>query len=375
MLGESAIAARAMRFVRGRLRALDVRVRQQDEAAERLHSSLQDLVDLRLDEVLAQITDKARTAVGGKEFALLLADGERMRADRHSDIPPRSLEALEEWASGRRQLLLERGPVVIDDLATEPALAELPREERRPLGSICAAPMIFRDELLGVLVALAHGSTVFLPGDTVALSAYASHAAIALSNARLVHRLEQQAAQDPLTGLANQRAFYDACTAEFSRAQRGDREVSIVMLDLDHFKDINDVHGHLYGDQVLVGVANALSSTMRAHDTVARMGGEEFALLLPGADADAALHVAERARAAVASVPIAGGTLSCSAGVATGAPSGDAAVDLLGLADRALYEAKRLGRDRSVRSGGPDGAVTEPCVAKRSARSALRASR
>ena len=82
---------------------------------------------------------------------------------------------------------------------------------------MCAAPLVFRDQLLGVLVALAHGSTVFLPGDAAALSAYAAHAAIALSNARLVDRLERQAAEDPLTGLANQRAFRRECATEFSR--------------------------------------------------------------------------------------------------------------------------------------------------------------
>ncbi len=349
--GELGISARAMRFMHRRLRVLELRVREQDDAAQRLLSSLEDLSsDLRLDEVLDQITAKAQTAVGGKEFALLLADGNRMRADRHSGIPTASLAALESWAEEHRRMLLERGTVVVDDLATDPALAELPRQARMPLGSMCAAPLVFRDGLLGMLAALAHGSTVFLPGDTAALSAYAAHAAIALSNARMVDRLERQAAEDPLTGLANQRAFYLACTAEFSRAQRGGGEVSIVMLDIDHFKAINDEHGHLYGDQVLVAVADALRTSIRGHDTVARMGGEEFAILVPDAGPDAAYDVAERARRAVAQVQVAQAMLSCSAGVATASPTDASPVDLLALADRALYQAKRLGRDRTLRS-------------------------
>jgi diguanylate cyclase (GGDEF)-like protein len=221
-----------------------------------------------------------------------------------------------------------------------------------PFGSMCAAPLVFRDRLLGVLAALAHGSTVFLPGDTAALSAYATHAAIALSNARLVTRLERQAAEDPLTGLANQRAFYRACAAEFKRAQRADSEVSIVMLDLDHFKVINDAHGHLHGDQVLLAVADALRRSVREHDAVGRMGGEEFAILLPDAGAEAAYDAAERARSAIAQVPVAHLTLSCSAGVATASPADASPVDLLALADRALYRAKRLGRDRTVTSRG-----------------------
>jgi diguanylate cyclase (GGDEF)-like protein len=333
-------------------------VREQDDAAERLLSSLEDLSsDLRLGEVLDQITAKAQTAVGGKEFALLLADGDGMHADRHSGIPTPSLAALESWAGLHLEMLLERRTVVVDDLATDPTLAGLPREERMPFGSMCAAPLVFHDELLGMLAALAHGSTVFLPGDAAALSAYAAHAAIALSNARLVDRLERQAAEDPLTGLANQRAFYQACAAEFSRAQRDGGEVSIVMLDLDHFKAINDAYGHVYGDQVLLAVANALRTSIRGHDTAARMGGEEFAILLPDADADTACEVAERARGAIGHIPVPRATLSCSAGVAAASPADTSPVDLLQFADRALYQAKRLGRDRTV---------TNPSTAMRS---------
>jgi diguanylate cyclase (GGDEF)-like protein len=349
--GELAVAVRAMRFMHRRLGVLELRVREQDDAAERLLSSLKDLSsDLRLDEVLDQITAKARTAVGGKEFALLLTDGDRMRADRHSGIPEPSLAALEIWAQEHRETLPERGAVLVDDLAVDPALERLPRQEGMPLGSMCAAPLGFRDEMHGVLVALAHGSTVFLPGDSAALSAYAAHAAIALSNARLVDRLERQAAEDPLTGLANRRAFYRDCAAEFSRAQRAGNVVSIVMLDLDEFKAINDAHGHPYGDQVLLGVAGALRGAIRAHDTAARMGGEEFAILLPEADADAAYDIAERARSAVARVSVAGSPLSCSAGVTTASPADASPADLLALADSALYQAKRLGRDRTVSS-------------------------
>jgi diguanylate cyclase (GGDEF)-like protein len=349
--GELSIAVRTTTFIHRRLRLLELRVREQNDAAERLLSSLKDLSsDLRLDEVLDQITAKAQTAVGGKEFALLLADGEQMRADRHSGIPVPSLAALESWADEHRGELLERGTVVIDDLTTDPTLAGLPRQERMPLGSMCAAPLVFRDGLLGMLAALAHGSTVFLPGDTAALSAYGAHAAIALSNARLVERLERQAAEDPLTGLANQRAFFRDCAAEFSRAQRNGSEVSIVMLDLDDFKAINDEHGHPYGDQVLLRVADALRTSIRGHDTAARMGGEEFAILLPDANADAAYDVAERARGAIARVRLASTTLSCSAGVATASPANTVPADLLALADTALYEAKRLGRDRTVTS-------------------------
>src|SRR5208282_2496461 len=164
VLAEAAIGTRAVRFTRRRLRVLEQRVREQDDAAESLLASLQDLSsDLRLDEVLDQITGKAQTAVGGKEFALLLDDGDMIRVNRHSGVPMAALASLETWANARRSDLRDRGAVLIDDLATEPTLAELTRQERMPLGSMCAAPLVFADELLGVLVALAHGSTVFLP--------------------------------------------------------------------------------------------------------------------------------------------------------------------------------------------------------------------
>jgi|GEM_PF-705393 len=347
--GEAALAVRAVRFTRRRVRVLEQRVQEQDDAAERLMSSLQSLSsDLRLDEVLEQITAKAQTAVGGKEFVVLLDDGDRIRATRNSGIPSAALEALETWANARRGSLRERGTVLIDDLATDATLAGLPRQERMPLGSMCAAPLVFGDQLLGLLVALAHGSTVFLPSDAATLSAYAGHAAIALSNARLVERLERQAAEDPLTGLANQRAFHRECEKEFSRIERAGGEVSLVMLDLDHFKAINDVHGHPYGDQVLIAVADALRAAVRVHDTVARLGGEEFAVLLPDADAEGAHEFAERARRAIARIPVASTPLACSAGAATATSGGTSPRELLEQADRALYEAKRLGRDRTV---------------------------
>ncbi len=360
--GESALGARAVRFTHRRMRLLEQRVREQDDAADRLMSSLQDLSsDLRLDEVLEQITSKAQTAIGGKEFALLLDDGDSVRANRHSGIPSASLAALEAWANTRRGRLRERGTIVIDDLATEPTLAELPRQQRMPLGSMCAAPLVFGDQLLGLLVALAHGSTVFLPADAATLSAYAGHAAIALSNARLVERLERQAAEDPLTGLANQRAFHRECEREFSRIERTGGELSLVMLDLDHFKSINDAHGHPYGDQVLIAVADALRAAVRVHDVVARLGGEEFAILLPDAAAEDSYDFAERARQAIARIPVADAALACSAGVATATPSGPSVAELLEQADRALYRAKRLGRDRTERHG--DGrAQPEPAL-------------
>ncbi|HEU4978684.1 MAG TPA: diguanylate cyclase [Solirubrobacteraceae bacterium] len=359
--GELGVAARALRFTGRRLGVLEARVREQDDAADRLLSSLSDLsADLRLDEVLDKITAKAQGAIDGKQFALLLVHGGEVRADRHSGIPPASVAALERWAARNSAALLEHGAIVIDDLACDAELAALPRDRELPLGSICAAPLVSRDQLLGVLVALAHGSTVFLPGDLSALSAYAAHAAIALTNAHLVGRLEREAAEDPLTGLANPRTFQRICAAEFSRAAREGSVLAIVVLDLDHFKAINDAHGHPYGDRVLRDAGVALRGAVRPHDTVARLGGEEFALLLPATVTQDALAVAERARAAIAAIASEGRPLTASAGIASGSPHGTTAEQLLAAADGALYEAKRRGRDCTVVAQAGAGATRVP---------------
>ena len=119
------------------------------------------------------------------------------------------------------------------------------------------------------------------------------------------------------------------------------------MIDIDHFKEINDNHGHSFGDRVLVAVAKALRSAVRTHDTVARLGGEEFAMLVPDADLEDAHEIAERARALIADVEIPGATLSSSAGAAATCIGADRSGGLFDAADRALYEAKRLGRGRT----------------------------
>jgi diguanylate cyclase (GGDEF)-like protein len=362
-VGGATVAVTASRYVTRRMRSLRTQVSDHEAAIDQLFESLGDLSsDLRLDEVLEKVTAKARIAVGGHEFALLLSDGRALHTEHHSGIPKRSLRALERWAESEHDALL-RGPVMIDDVVAVEQLAALASDAELSLGSMCAAPLIFQDRFFGALVALAHGAYVFLPHDTAALSAYAAQAAIALSNARLVEGLQRQADEDPLTGLANTRAFGRACGEVFERAARAEgNSVSIVALDLDHFKAINDRCGHPYGDDVLRRVAEALRGVVRPGDTVARLGGEEFGVLLPGAGAAAAWAVAERARAAVAALPVEGQPLSASAGLAT---YPDASFDdLMRYADRALYRAKQMGRGRSIAWTGSD-QLDKPPVAKR----------
>jgi diguanylate cyclase (GGDEF)-like protein len=345
---------RSVAFMRRRIDALETRVREQDMAAAAQLESLTMLSsELKLDEVLDRITASASSAIGGAQFALLIEGGGRMRVNRFSDIPHASLRALESWAEDNQDAL-RAGSIMIDDLAKVPSLSALARNEEMPLGSACVTPLTFGERLLGVLVALTRGATVFLPHDLQSLETYAGHAAIALSNARLVGQLEREAAEDPLTGLANKRVFRVACAAELSRAEREQTSLALIVLDLDHFKELNDTYGHPYGDRVLVSVADALRSAVRGHDTVSRLGGEEFGLLLPGATLEEAREVADRARRLLATVELPYGELSSSAGVAVSQGGHPRANELFIAADRALYEAKRLGRGRTAMAPEPE---------------------
>ncbi|HUX25925.1 MAG TPA: GGDEF domain-containing protein [Burkholderiales bacterium] len=162
---------------------------------------------------------------------------------------------------------------------------------------------------------------------------------------------------DSLTAILNRRAFMLEYERELSRCVRENTGLALAIFDLDHFKEVNDTHGHLVGDQVLRQVADTLRASLRGHDVLGRYGGEEFALLMPGADMPAAIAATERARLAVGERPIQAGALSIVVTVSAGvAAYGDDCSDwesLLRSADTALYEAKRLGRNRVVAAHGP----------------------
>ena len=167
-------------------------------------------------------------------------------------------------------------------------------------------------------------------------------------------RSEKDAATDPLTGLANRRAFSAALEEATAQAVRDGTEVSLLMLDIDHFKRFNDVHGHLMGDNVLRLVAQVLTRHIKGRDTAARYGGEEYAVILAEAGMAAALTVADQVRDLLEKRPLLNrktgeslGVITCSVGVALYRPE-EAMGDLIDRADRALYRAKQTGRNRVV---------------------------
>jgi diguanylate cyclase (GGDEF)-like protein len=164
--------------------------------------------------------------------------------------------------------------------------------------------------------------------------------------------VERQALVDGLTGLANRRAASDALLAESARAQRLETPLAVVLADLDDFKNVNDMHGHAVGDEVLRVFAGVLRETLRESDLAGRWGGEEFLILLPGADEEGAAQLADRIRIALAAraIPSAPGLrVTASFGVAEYAGQSNTE-QLVDAADSALYRAKRAGRDRVERA-------------------------
>lgn len=210
-------------------------------------------------------------------------------------------------------------------------------------------PLVAAGERFGTLELVGDSFTREQRMDAASLAA---HAVVALENARLHRMVERQALVDGLTGLANRRAAAEALRAEAARASRLQTPLAVVLADLDGFKDVNDEYGHAVGDEVLRAFADVLRQTLRESDVAGRWGGEEFLLLLPGADEEGAIRLAERIRAVLAgrSIPGAPGLrITASFGVAEsdGECGGD---ELVAAADSALYRAKRAGRDRVERA-------------------------
>jgi diguanylate cyclase (GGDEF)-like protein len=210
------------------------------------------------------------------------------------------------------------------------------------------APLLFFGEKLGVLVLDSAQKHAFEDADTQSLEAVADICAGAIYNARHFERTRQLAYQDGLTGVFNRRFFELRIAEEMERANRYGSQVAVVMLDIDHFKRLNDEFGHLLGDEVLRQVSKLLVQNVRKGDVLCRYGGEEFSLLLPQTSGDNAYEVAEKLRRAVEVYPFPGvpRPVSVSAGVADCPRFGKSRDEIVAAADAALYQAKQAGRNR-----------------------------
>ncbi|MFN8123669.1 MAG: PAS domain S-box protein [Thermoleophilia bacterium] len=212
--------------------------------------------------------------------------------------------------------------------------------------SAVAAPVRVDDALWGAAVAVGRPGGSVPAGAEARLERFAELVSVALVAHEQREQLREQALEDPLTGLANHRAFHERLRTEVSRAQRYGRPLSLALIDIDHFKRLNDLHGHQAGDAVLAALARMLEGNARASELVARVGGEEFAWILPETDGLTAMQALERARAAIGGAPLwQGERITVSAGVSDLSRARDAG-ELYRLADGALYWAKANGRDQ-----------------------------
>src|SRR4051794_30159380 len=327
---------RTARAARAEVRRLEGEAADQAAAAERLRGSLEDLVsELRLEELLEKVVHNAGVAVAGKEFALLVLEEDgSMECRGSTTLPPSAIATLEGWAG---DVVAAGESVLVEDVAVVPALHALGTHPDVPLRSLCAAPLHYRGQAAGVLVALAHQPRTFLPLDVHLVRSYAAQAAIALANARLFAAQHALATRDALTGLFNHREFHEALDRELARSARSGAPTTVVLFDLDGFKLINDASGHAEGDRVLRETAAALDAACRESDLAFRLGGDEFALLLPDTDPADASRLAERAAAAVAGTDA---RITTSFGIAGWPSDGDSKDVLLAQGDNRLYAMK-----------------------------------
>jgi diguanylate cyclase (GGDEF)-like protein len=320
------------------------------EVLATITSELVSSLDLR--QVLQMVADQALLLAGADLVTLYLRDPETgllspqgvsataSSQDPAAPPPPR--------AGGLTATVAGTGePAFIADAAVHPLYRESGYARLR---AIAALPLRLEGEVLGVMNVVYEQTHPFDDGEMRMLTALADTSALAVHNATLHQRIARMAVTDELTGLANRRRFLEVLRAEVQRARRYWRPLSLLMVDLDKLKAINDQHGHDAGDAVLRGLAQWLRGTVRDTDLAARLGGDEFALLLPETDGGAALAIAERLRAGMAAWSAdAGGVLvgstvsigvvSCAAGDLPDLPG------FLKLADSALYRAKSAGRN------------------------------
>ena len=220
-------------------------------------------------------------------------------------------------------------------------------------------PLLVADRVIGAVL-VEHDDAELPPvreRDERVIADSLAQAAPILSGLRTLALAQSRAMTDALTGLPNRWALQDALKRMLAHAARSDGPLGLVLLDLDHFKQLNDTHGHDAGDQALAAVGEALLAELRESDLPARSGGEEFAVLLPDTPLEGAVAVAEQLRRAIAAIelPFPGATLTASLGVAVLPLHAHDADGLMRAADRALYAAKRAGRNRVVTAAASGG--------------------
>jgi diguanylate cyclase (GGDEF)-like protein len=277
-----------------------------------------------------------------QELFLVAAKGFSSDFYNHSVYPVRQGGLTE-------HILSQKTPILVDDIAKHPSYNN-PILIKEGVRSLIAIPLISDKGPIGILYTDDFKPKTFTPSMSEALSMLGTQAVIAIQKQQAFEQIKNLSIRDPLTGIFNRRYLNEIITTEMDRASRLRHPLSLVLIDIDYFKKVNDQYGHPMGDQVLHDLAQVFGSMMRQYDTLTRYGGEEFLILMPETGKKEAMTLAERLRVATASAQLLPneGVLTCSFGVSTFLWGGPllSPKDFVSQADQALYRAKKAGRDR-----------------------------
>ncbi|MDB5689554.1 MAG: sensor diguanylate cyclase [Sphingomonas bacterium] len=305
-----------------------------------------EVLDTAPEQPFDKIVGLVRTVLSVPMAMVTLVDRDRQwfKARQGLDAPE-----TERSISFCTHTIRQQEPLVVGDAREDPRFAGSPLVTGDPfIRAYAGAPLRTPDGYnVGALCAIDTQPRNFSGADLAILTSFATLVVDELE-------LRQIAIRDQLTGALSRRGFIERCDQEIARFRRYDRPCSLVLLDVDHFKAVNDTHGHPAGDEVLRQIAELCTLTMRPTDPIGRIGGEEFALLLPETDPDAAAAAVERLRAAIEAhaFRLRGGPalrITASFGVAAIGTATDSAESWLAAADRPLYAAKESGRNRCCR--------------------------
>jgi diguanylate cyclase (GGDEF)-like protein len=334
---------------------------------EQVHQAqfLSDLIrllpsSLQINELLERVVAKSTEVLGDTAFIVRSTDNGHPRLEAaFSKDRDRLVKMLittvnlgtplftTEQLSG---VLVRREPMVIPNLQQADIGGELKSfVDNHSLVSLLAVPVQTKDLVLGALISLASGTRTFTKEDVTIASALADFIAIALENAGLIAELQRSAIIDALTGLYNTRFFHEVLGRESARAERSATPLSLLKIDIDGFKLVNDTCGHAVGNKVLTQLARILRRAVRTTDFVFRCGGDEFGVALPNANLENAALVAEKILERVASSNILGalgysGAVTVSIGLSEYHPGSHYEI-LIAEADQALYDCKRSAKN------------------------------
>jgi diguanylate cyclase (GGDEF)-like protein len=296
-----------------------------------------------LDSVMRVVVDRAASLTGAAGAVIELVEGDEMVYRTASGSLAASLRLrLQRAASLSGRCVEERAILRADDTATD---ARVDREACRRVGaaSMICVPLFHDGLVVGVLKVVSTRARAFRDDDVATLGMLATIIAASMHHAAALEAARHDSTHDALTGLLNRRAFDERLPQELERRRRYPQPLSLVLLDLDGFKGINDDLGHAAGDDCLRCVGRILTHAIRSCDGAFRLGGDEFAVLMPSTGVDSAQLAADRFARDVVEAALCAGRLGVSVGVAE-ALEGESADALLARADASLYEAKRCRR-------------------------------